>query len=265
MSARYEFYGELMRAGEQVQQHPSTSRRRGGAGAVTVAELIKREPLSPAHERIADELLKAPDPSADAPPLRSWIVFGVLGALLMLVAAVVSAKLISQPAAAPRPASSAAPITGVLALRPDLVREAGWPFDANGGFAAAAGSGGTDEAPEAAEQSTANPSAGSHESALNLVNEFYRRLDHDPNSAVSLVAPELLTGQQAELVGAWQEVESMQLQVRTFSAGVVLAEVKTRYPDGHRVVLRQLLTVESDAYPRIVGAELLGARHIAPR
>ncbi|MEV0088885.1 hypothetical protein [Saccharopolyspora sp. NPDC050642] len=248
-----------------MQQHPSTSRRRGGAGAVTVAELIKREPLSPEHERIADELLKAPDPAADAPPLRSRIAFGVLGTLLLLAAAAIGARLVAQPAAAPRPVSSAAPITGVLALRPDLVRAADWPFDANGGFAAAAGFGGADDAPEAAEQGTANPAAGSHESALNLVDEFYRRLDHDPGSAVSLAAPELLAGQQAALVGAWQAVESTQLQVRTSSAGVVLAEVKARYPDGHRVVLRQLLTVESDASPRIVGAELLGARHIAPR
>ncbi|SDZ06090.1 hypothetical protein SAMN05216215_104476 [Saccharopolyspora shandongensis] len=230
-----------------------------------MAELIRREPLSPEHERIADELLKTPDPAADAPTLRSRIAFGLLGTLLLLAAAAIGARIVAQPAAPPRPFTSAAPITGVLALRPDLVREAGWPFGANGGFAAAAGSGGADDVPEAAEQGTANPSAGSHESALNLVEEFYHRLDDDPGSAVPLVSPELLAGQQAELVGAWQAVESMQPQVRISSAGVVQAEVKARYPDGHRVVLRQLLTVESDASPQIVGAELLGARHITPR
>lgn len=252
-----------------MQHHPSTRRRHdhddSGAGAVTVAELMKRITLSPEHERLADQLLKTPDPAEDALPLRSRILLGAMGVLLLLGAAAVGATIIAEPAAAPRPASSAAPIDGAPALRPDLVRNAGWPFADNGGFAAAAGSGGATDAPEPAEQSTANPAAGSQGSALNLVNEFYRRLQHDPSSAVPLVAPELLAGQRAELVRGWEAVESLQLRAQTRSADVVLTEVEARYPDGHRVVLRQLLTVESGAYPKIVGAELLGARHVSPR
>lgn len=226
---------------------------------------MKRIPLSPEHERLADKLLKTPDPADDALPLRSRIVLGSLGALLLLGAASVGATIIAEPAAAPGPASSAATIEGASALRPDLVRNAGWPFADNGGFATAAGSGGTAFAPEPAEQSTANPTAGSLGSALNLVNEFYRRLQHDPSSAVPLVDPGLLAGQRAELVRGWEAVESLQLRAQTKSVGVVLTEVEARYPDGHRVVLRQLLTVESGAHPKIVEAELLGARHISPR
>ncbi|PKW12788.1 hypothetical protein [Saccharopolyspora spinosa] len=251
-----------------MQHHPSTGRRNdhadSGAGAITVAELMKRIPLSPEHERLADQLLKTPDPADAALPLRSRIVLGSLGALLLLGAASVGAKIIVEPAAEPHPASSAAPIDGASALRPDLVRNAGWPFTDNGGFAAAAGSGGTTDAPEPGEQTTANPAAGSQGSALSLVNEFYRRLQHDPSSAARLVAPGLLAGQRAELVRGWEAVESLQLRARTRSVGVVLAEVEARYPDGHRVVLRQLLTVESGAHPKIVEAELLGARHVSP-
>jgi hypothetical protein len=251
-------------------EHLSTGRRRDrtapGTDTITVAELIKREPMSPEHQRLADELLKAPDPADTAPPLTSRIAFGTLGVLLLFGATAASAMIVSQPAAAPRPVASAAPIDGVLALRPDLVRDAHWPFAANGGFAAAASSGGTAEEPAAAiERSAANPSAGSHESALNVVTEFYRRLERDPTAAASLVAPELLAGQHAELVRAWEAVESVQPQLLARSDRAVLAEVEAGYPDGHRVVLRQLLTVEPGTNPQIVGAELLSARHVAPR
>lgn len=173
--------------------------------------------------------------------------------------------IITQPAAAPRPATSAARIDGVLALRPDLVRQARWPFSANGGFAEAAGSGSAIEEPLVAEQSTANPAAGSDDSALKVATEFYRRLERDPSTAVKLVAPGLLAGHQAELAQAWDAVTSVRPRVRARPDGVVLAEVEATYPDGDRVVLRQLLTVESGACPKIVNADLLSARHLAPR
>ncbi|MGP4015436.1 hypothetical protein [Saccharopolyspora sp. 5N708] len=247
-------------------EHPSTIRRRdrGASGSVTVAELIKRQPMSPEHERLADQLLKTPEPVDGAPPLGTRIAFGAVGALLLLGAAVTSAAIIARPADAPRPTAPATPIAGALALRPDLVRDARWPFADNGGFATAVDPASTTEEPEAAERSTANPSAGSDESAINVVSEFYRDLAQDPTAAASLMAPELLAGQQAQLTEAWDAVESVQPSMRAVSDRQVLAEVEAGYPDGHRVVLRQLLTIESDTHPQIVGAELLSARHITP-
>ncbi|MCI2419416.1 hypothetical protein MOQ72_18400 [Saccharopolyspora sp. K220] len=248
-------------------EHPSTSRRRdrSASDTVTVAELIKRQPMSPEHEQLADQLLRTAEPTDSTPPLGTRIALCTLGVLLLLGATAASGMIIAEPVGTPRQASSATPIKGALALRPDLVRDARWPFTANGGFAAAADSGPTDAAPEAAERSAANPAAGSDESAINVVTEFYRDLEQDPTTAASLVAPELLAGQQAQLAEAWDAVQTVQPSVRAVSAGEVLAEVEAGYPDGHRVVLRQLLTVESGTNPQIVGAELLSARHVPPQ
>jgi hypothetical protein len=250
-------------------EHPSSGRRRDrtapGSDTITVAELISREPMSPEHERLADRLRKAPDPAATAPPLTSRIAFATLCVLLIVGCTAASAMIISHPATGARPAASAAPIDGAFALRPDLVRDAHWPFAANGGFAVAANFGGTAEVLAVAEQSTANPAAGSDDSALKVVTEFYSRLEHNPPAAASLLAPELLSGQRADLIQAWEAVESVKPRLRARSDGAVLAEVEADYPAGHRVVLRQLLTVEPGANPQIVRAELLSARHVVPR
>jgi hypothetical protein len=253
--------------GRAAVEHPSTIRRhdRGASGSVTVAELIKRQALSPEHERLADQLLKAPEPVAAAPPLRTLIAFGTVGILLLVGAAVTSATIIAQPASAPRPAATATSIKGVQALRPDLVRDARWPFADNGGFAAAVDPANPTGEPEAAAGSTANPLAGSDESAINVVTEFYQGLGQDPTAAASWVGPELLAGQQAQLAEAWDAVDSVQPSMRAISEQQVLTEVEAGYPDGHRVVLRQLLTIEPGTHPQIVEAELLSARHITPR
>ncbi|GAA0525434.1 hypothetical protein GCM10011581_14520 [Saccharopolyspora subtropica] len=248
-------------------ENPSTSRRHdhNGRSPVTVAELIRREPLTPEHERLVTELLAAPEPTDGTPALGSRLAFGALGVVLMVGAAIAGAMILADPASAPRPVTTTAPISGVLALRPDLVRDATWPFTDNGGVAAASGTGAVDEEPAAAVRSTANPTAGSEKSAINVVTEFYRRLEQDPPSATALVSPQLLAGQRAELLGAWTEVNSVQQSVRVDSDGRVLAEIEAGYPDGHRVVLRQRLTVEHGIEPEIVGAELVSARHQAPR
>ncbi|MDA3647395.1 hypothetical protein LZ318_36140 [Saccharopolyspora indica] len=247
---------------------PSSGRRRDqhGPDSISVAELMRRTPISLKHERLADELLQNDDAADVLPPIRR-IAFGTAGVLLLLGATAATATIVAHPADAPRPAA-AAPITGGLALRPDLVRDARWPFAGNGGFASTATGDTTVERSEAPQPMAANPAAGSAKSARKVVAEFYRRLVGDAGGAMSMVAPELVAGQQTSVVRAWRAAESVvvdESKIRIEPGGAVLAEVEVRYPAGDRVRLQQRLTVESDSNPKITGAELLGARHTVSR
>ncbi|MER7015740.1 hypothetical protein ABT324_30260 [Saccharopolyspora sp. NPDC000359] len=246
---------------------PSSGRRRDhqAPDSISVAELIRRTPLSIRHERLADEL-QPDDGAAGTPPLAGRIAFGTLGVLLALGAAAVTSTIVAQPATAPRPAATA-PIAGGFALRPDLVRDARWPFAGNGGFAESAPGENAAEHPGVPQPMTANPQAGSGKSARDVVEEFYRRLPGNAGGALALVAPELVAGQQTSLVRAWREAESVRVDpdVQVEPGGTVLAEVTVLYPAGDRVDLHQRLTVESDSTPRITSVELLRAKHTGSR
>ncbi|MGW1676919.1 hypothetical protein [Saccharopolyspora sp. NPDC002376] len=242
---------------------PSPGRRRDQTSdSISVAELIRRSPFIADHERLADELLKDDD-TAGTQPLTGRIAFGTLGVLLLLGAASSTTTIVSKPADAPRPTASAAPIEGGLALRPDLVRDARWPFAANAGFADSESDGDAAEQPEAPQLMTANPAAGSAESALTVVRDFYQHLPQDTTGALSMVSPDLVAGQQTSLSRAWREAESVQAKPWSEPDGAVRADVEVQYPDGDRVVLHQRLTVEPDPAPKIDGVELLGAKHSA--
>ncbi|MBF6507773.1 hypothetical protein IU422_08445 [Nocardia farcinica] len=245
---------------------PPSGRRRDhhAPDSISVAELIRRTPLSIKHERLAE--LLPDDDTSGAPPLAGRIAFGVMGVLLLLGAAAATSTIVAHPADVPRPAA-AAPIEGGLALRPDLVRDARWPFADNGGFAETAPGEDAVERPEAPQLMAANPEAGSGKSARDVVEEFYRRLPEDAAGAMALVAPELVAGQQNSLVRAWREAASVHVDpaVRVEPDGAVLAEVAVLYPTGDRVDLHQRLTVESDSNPRITGVELLRAKHTTSR
>ncbi len=104
---------------------------------VTVAELIRRGPQTPEQAGLADELA-----GSDAAPTGNrqggLVVLTALGVLLLISAAGAAALIMAKPAQLPRPTHSAAAISGLPALRPDLVLEATWPFGGNGGYSAAA-------------------------------------------------------------------------------------------------------------------------------
>lgn len=189
-------------------------------------------------------------------------VLVLLGLALVVSAALAGSLVLASADHRARPASTAEPIIGTLALRPDLVRDARWPFHANAGFAEAVTPGDDDTGPPLDYEHIANPSAGSPGAALSVVEEFYHRVRHDPVAATDLVAPELRSGQREQLSTAWSEAESV--HVRTASTepdGVVRVEVEVGYPGGERVLLRQDLHVATGTVPQIVGAELRFARH----
>ena len=227
----------------------AAGRRLDRDGAIPVAELIRRAPTRTSHERLAGELLSYSSAQDDPgrPPLAARLVYGVIGVVLVLTSAVITSMISTRPLPPP---TGGAEIRGVIALRPDLVREARWPFA-------------SPPAGTAAQQVTAT-SPHRDASALALADELYRRLDSDPVSAVPLLTPELVGGQAAEVTGAWQEAATVRARPVSAVPGGVITEVEVDYRAGDRVVLRHLLTVEPTATPRISGAELLAARHFDP-
>ncbi|MFB9569708.1 hypothetical protein [Saccharopolyspora hordei] len=226
-----------------------------------MAELLRRSPLAQ-RERLADALA---DQCSGALPLTSRLAFGTLAVLLLVGAAVATSTIVAGPAPAPRTTAHVTALEGGLALRPDLVRDARWPFTAEVAPTDDATEDPAVEQPEEPQLMSANPAAGSVESARAVVDEFYRRLPHDVPAALDSVDPDLLTGQRTALVRAWRDAESVHPRTRVEPDGAVLAEVEVRYPAGDQVLLRQRLTVDPDSDPKITGAELLWARHTTSR
>lgn len=227
---------------------------------VTVAELIRRGPQASDTNASAAELC---DPGTTKQPRGGLVVLTVLGVLLLISAAGAGALIMAKPAQLARPAHSAAPISGALALRPDLVLNAAWPFAGNGGFADTTGTDAAvfDADPDDAQ--LANPAAGSESTTLGLVEEFYRRAQDSPERLGGLLTPEL--GHADELRRAWEPVTEVRItELRVEPDGSVRAQVEAKYPDDRRVLLDQHLHVSPGPLPRISGAELRAARQLPP-
>ncbi|QGK71448.1 hypothetical protein GIY23_19760 [Allosaccharopolyspora coralli] len=247
-----------------MQDRPSGKRRSRG-GAVTVPQLLQRRPGS---LRGADFDLDPDDPLVDGasagrvPAQRSRAVMGVVAVvLLLLVSVAVSVVTARATSAGPPPrAVASAPISGVDALRLDLLRQARWPFHDLRDRTVGDPRVGSRGQGHAHDPGAANPAAGSADSARALVAEFYRLMDTRPQRALDLVAPELLNGERSLILAAWEpsSVRVQHLDVR--SANSVVAEIGVDHPGGH-TALRHRLTVEEGARPHILAIDLLTARH----
>ncbi len=213
---------------------------------------------------------RPPEDSAADPPLpRRRITSGALGALLLCGSVVSgSAILTVSPTDSPPPTAPPAPIGGAEALRPDLLARANWPFADNGGYARASDERPTTSVPSPApppEMWGANPRVGSADSALALVETFYRMLGNDPRRAVRLVSPEVLGAQRDRVVRSWEAVASVRpRRPHLRRDGSVVSEVVAEYPDGTRLFLRHALTVRSGPHPVIESVRLVTARRGPP-
>ncbi|MDI2028929.1 hypothetical protein QFW96_09920 [Saccharopolyspora sp. TS4A08] len=246
-----------------MDDHPSDLSDPGLGDTVTVAELIRRGPHAPEQGLLAGDLDERPDLTSASPPLGGLVALAVLGVLLLVSAAGAGALVMAKPAQLPRPTDSAAAISGALALRPDLVLQAAWPFHDNGGFNAATEGSSAVVAAEPDNAHLANPAAGSAETTIGLVEDFYRRAQDAPDRLGELIAPEL--GQAEELRRAWEAVSAVRVVgLRRESDASVSAQVEAVYPDGRRVLLDQHLHVSPGPLPRIVGAELRSAHQLPP-
>ncbi|RCW46678.1 hypothetical protein DFQ14_10114 [Halopolyspora algeriensis] len=211
-------------------------------------------------------------PQPPSPP-RALHVTGVLLTVLALCGGTATTSLILQRSSTnspARPAVRAEPITGAQALRPDLLHSVRLPLAAERHSGRESGSlrlddllGRSHPEPGSAHGlGQANPLAGTPRSAALLVTEFHRLLGTDPGRAMGLVSPELLATQRTDVVQAWHALDSVRTQgTRPRRDGSVVATLTAEHPDGRRVVLRHLFTVNMGTSPYITGIELLAAKH----
>ncbi|WP_433870218.1 hypothetical protein [Saccharopolyspora sp. CA-218241] len=230
--------------------------------ARTVEELRSRQRSASEHHRWFSELLfRPPQANEGTPTISSRLVFLSLGAVLVLGSGAAASTIIALPVPRPNPVTRTQAIIGAAALRPDVARQASWPYAGTTWPSAEL------PAPPVPDpvrpDVVANPIAGSSEAALAVVADFYALVADDAAAAAELIAPELI-GDRADLVRAWDAVSATRHSAWVERGGAVRAEVEVDYPDGHRVVLHQRLDVEVGIAPRIVGAELLRARHRTP-
>lgn len=239
-----------------------------GSGPVDEPARWRPEPASGPRSPAALPV-DAPAPDSAGPgslPPTFRITISFLGVLLICCATTATAMLFTKPRQdLAATAVETAPISGPLALRPDLMRLAEWPFTANGGFAVAQQqpppASSAQSRPQAFAPTGARPDVGSMSSAELVVTDFYQRLDTNPAEAIALLHPLLCAGHHEELVRSWEATSSVRtLWVEARPGGSAEAEVEASYPDGERVVLRNLLTVDWRSTPRITSAELLTAR-----
>lgn len=247
---------------------------------VSVWELIRSQPESlrarlPRPGDGGSEPGQGPE-RADPEPLRPSVrltAAAVAVFLLFGAAAATSVALSRSPTSSPRNvAAPATPITGMPALRPDvLMTRAGWspaeipdparepalPFPLPGRPA------GPDDlvGENSASLLHANPSAGSVQGAVALVENFYNLLDQDPGRAATLLAPDLLGSDTEEFTRSWNALRTVRArQVRPGPNGSVIAELVATGPRGEHVVLRHRMTVEDGGTtPHIRAVELLTA------
>lgn len=269
---------------------PGRTRSRARARSVGVTELLHRRPeevrasqpeSGPGrHEQRPAGSGHGTFPRPEPPPLSRTlrVTAALMGTVLLGIGTTLTSLILHgpPPGSAGAPIAQAPPVTGAQALRPDLLHRGPRPFTAGPDFARPPGQQldlddllgaprpGTAPPRDTAAMSglsQANPLAGSTESAVQLVTEFYRLLGTDPGRAVTLVSPGLLGSQRTEIVRSWRGLTSVRVQVEPLEGGSVVGELTAEHPDGRRIVLRHAFTVDVGTRPYIVGVELLTARH----
>lgn len=186
------------------------------------------------------------------------IMMGTIATLVGLGSVAVMSLTCAGPVQPSRQAPAG--IQGAQALRLDLLRQASWPF-------APARRSHRQEDPSLPPglhptgKWAVNPAAGSRESSIKVVCEFYRWLHADPSVAVPLAAPGVLGDEFTAVARSWADVTVVRPRdVQAQPDGSVLAEVLVEYPDGGRLLLKHRLTVQPGPQPRITRIELVMAR-----
>ncbi|AHI01490.1 hypothetical protein [Kutzneria albida] len=268
---------------------PSSGRRhnRGESsrsGAISVAELIRKQPpprrILSRDEAGTDGLvtdLLGTAPLVDQPePRRSPAV--KLAALVLgtasLCATVAAASMITgnrQPAATAPARHNAVPsvITGAAALRPDLLSsEVNGSTPATGTVPAS-----TSTQPTAVAKAGRSEVTGSRltsaavstavaQSPVDAVRQFYNTVRTDPQDALNDWVDSTLMGvTQNDFARSWSGVRSLRTdRVEAISADSVLGVIAFQQLDGSWLRVEQLLRLNGQSPPKIVGAEVLSAQ-----
>ncbi|MFB9907147.1 hypothetical protein [Allokutzneria oryzae] len=277
-------------------ERSTTGRRHQRAGAVTVAELIRKQPAparGPARsvtdsQQLVSELYSStqpttptpapvyfadPEPEPDPrehPLLKPLRVLGIIVGALLLAGSVVAASVITADYGphGPRTQYQAPQLNGALALRPDLVLDR-----LVGATKATASSANTDTKPlnrqpaanrpgttTAKPTGTWQPNAVTPTTAVEVVQEFFQRLQHRPELAVQMLDTKLIGPDRAAFLKAWETVKSVRLQDVEQGKNGVLSTMTLELANGTRLRMEQLLTLGAAEPRQIVAAELLSVQ-----
>ncbi|WP_033295209.1 hypothetical protein [Amycolatopsis jejuensis] len=253
-------------------------------------EQVFREPqkyLPPRSRRASAGRAEVPADEPEGKLARRAKLAGLVGAGALVAGAVVTASLLSG---GPRPTvpvaedtmpagfSGAAALGGQAVPPPRQGHTSGGttaghhdstPAKSSGSLSSAPSGGGTSTPETTSGTSSAQPSAPSSSSSkksstapdtvkLAAVRKFYSSIDHHPDNALSLLTPTVARGETGDLVRAWSDAESIDVQeMHVQDDGSVFAVALVHQADGTLVRVTQLFdVVEQDV---ISQARLLSA------
>lgn len=267
-----------------MQRPATTGRRHSRAGSISVAELIKQQPMRiPSSEEAATDALvtsllgptenmtatTAVIPAVAGRRRRSKKnrlakAAGLLTGAIVLVSSVTGAAVL----AGKRPANTGIPVSerpvalsGASALRPDVL-SAQLPNERPPLQTAA-------DTPmpqpsalllETVEPTIPEVSVGP-QPQVDVVKRFYELLTTKPNAAAKLLSPDLVGKNPKEFVEAWGMIKTVNVdQTSVRPDGSVLAVVSMQELDGSWLRIEQLFWLTDTTQPRIIGTEVLSAQ-----
>jgi hypothetical protein len=278
-------------------ESPRTGHGQHQAGSITVVDLIRRNNTGPiripsADERITEDFVEDLLGPADEDDrgrgrmARAAKFVGLAVGSVVLCGSIVAASTLAhqrKPAPTLGVSASTAPITGVGVLRPDTLRAqlgtartttpaATGATRSPRASTTAAGSavgvaGITTRAPVVVVTTTVlAPPVAAGADPVTVVRDFYQLAVNSPASALSLLAPSLLSSDGSGFVDSWTStravhVESVKAVQGSGASGMVQAVVRLLQPDGSWLRVVELLHVRPGAQPVIDQAELLSAQH----
>jgi hypothetical protein len=276
-------------------EQSTPGRRRARDGAVTVAELVSRQPstVQQALHQLGVERVEAePEPGTgevddgrigpdtDGPRIRPVLrVAAVAASVLALCGAVTAAGIITsgrtgqftQQRAASTEDST---IEGVAGLRPDVLdhdlsrpnQQQVAPDSPPPMVVTNTPIGPTPTATAAPNTTTHPPRTTSPplvDPAIDVVKRFFHLLPVEPNNALGLVEPNLLGRDRPGFLNAWKSVRFVSVQrMENRPDGKVFAAVILHHGNGDRMYVEQLLTVTRSNPRRIKDVQLVSAQQI---
>lgn len=258
-----------------MQRPRKSGRRHNRAGSVTVAELIRKQPVPvriqfhghAAGRTLATELLGEEEPpTTRRPPTRAVKLAGVATGAIVLFAAVSAASFLAgqRPTGPEQPhAASPAAINGASALRPDVLSAE------LGGDRPRLAAAPAQQGPPPAADLLVEPAVVVPPSSLvagpnprvEVVRRFFELLPANPADASRLLARDLLGGDVDDFVASWDDVQAITIESTTLRPdGTVLAVVSMQERTGRWMRVEQVFRLTETTVPSIVGAEVLSAQ-----
>ncbi|GLZ30418.1 hypothetical protein Lesp02_26070 [Lentzea sp. NBRC 105346] len=258
-----------------MQRPATTGRRHTRAGSISVAELIKQQPVRiPSPDEAATEtlVLDLLGPREEGrrrrkPKGRAAKAFGLATGAVVLFSSIAAAAFL----AGNRPANTGVPYTerpvalsGASALRPDVL-SAKLPGDRQ----QPAPTSQLLPAPQLVkEPATTQPTdiatplvLPGPQPRIEVVRRFYELLTTAPGSATKLLSPDLVGADPEEFVRSWGMIQTVNVdQTVLRQDGSVLAVVSMQERDGSWLRLEQLFWLTDTSTPRIIGTEVLSAQ-----